>query len=162
MKDILTEHGFLVIAAGAFLAEHSIFTTVATGRPDEKDKAAMEKFAEKCSELLNEKDISKLKAVTVPGTPGYDISSFKGFPIKPDGDETCIGCGKCAKICPQKAINADESRKTNVSRCIACGACIKNCPVGARDYHNETFGGIRTNFESMCALYRTPEMFFAE
>ena len=31
MKDLLEKQGFKVIAAGAFLAEHSIFTTVASG-----------------------------------------------------------------------------------------------------------------------------------
>lgn len=45
MKDILTRQGFVVIAAGAFLAEHSVFPSVASGRPDERDKAAMEEFA---------------------------------------------------------------------------------------------------------------------
>ncbi len=32
----------MVIAAGAFLAEHSVFPSVASGRPDARDKAAME------------------------------------------------------------------------------------------------------------------------
>lgn len=45
MKDLLTKQGFVVIAAGAFLAEHSIFPSVASERPDEKDKAAMRKSA---------------------------------------------------------------------------------------------------------------------
>lgn len=53
MKDILTERGFCVIAAGAFIAEHSVFPSVATRRPDEGDKAAMKKFAAKCCQLLS-------------------------------------------------------------------------------------------------------------
>ena len=36
------------IAAGAFIAEHSVFPSVASGRPDDKDKAAMKAFAAKC------------------------------------------------------------------------------------------------------------------
>ena len=34
MQDLVEANGFSVIAAGAFLAEHSIFPSVATGRPD--------------------------------------------------------------------------------------------------------------------------------
>ena len=45
-----TEQGVVVIAAGAFLAEHSVFPSVAAGRPDAKDKAAMEDFENLCAE----------------------------------------------------------------------------------------------------------------
>ena len=53
MKDILTEQGFYVIAAGAFIAEHSVFPSVASGRPDDKDKAEMKAFAVKCCQLFS-------------------------------------------------------------------------------------------------------------
>ncbi len=37
MQNILSEKGFIVIAAAAFIANHSIMTKVAVNRPDEKD-----------------------------------------------------------------------------------------------------------------------------
>ena len=40
MRDLLEKQGFIVIAAGAFLAEHSIFTTVAGGTRHADDPAA--------------------------------------------------------------------------------------------------------------------------
>lgn len=162
MKDILTEQGFVVIAAGAFLAEHSVFPSVASGRPDARNKAAMEDFAAKCCSLLKKKDIKEYGEIMLHGTPGYDGFSYEGVPFKPCGDEKCIGCGACVKICPQKAICAENPCQTDEERCIACGACIKACPTGARNYHSELYEQVRADFEKLCAEYRTPETFYAE
>lgn len=41
-----------MIDAGAFAAEHSIFPSVGTGRPDGKDKEAMAEFSRMCKRLL--------------------------------------------------------------------------------------------------------------
>lgn len=50
-------------------------------------------------------------------------------------EEGCIGCGKCAKVCPMEAISmkADsEGRKKrpviDESICLGCGVCARNCP----------------------------------
>ena len=37
LKDISEANGFVPIAAGAFIARHSIFSDVAVGRPDKED-----------------------------------------------------------------------------------------------------------------------------
>lgn len=47
--------------------------------------------------------------------------------------ETCIGCGMCAVVCPH-GVFAIEARKAQVidrDACIECGACAGNCPVTA-------------------------------
>lgn len=44
-------------------------------------------------------------------------------------ERKCIGCGSCAKICPQGiGINMKEEREL----CIACGRCADACPTDAR------------------------------
>ena len=44
-KDALEANGFKVIAAAAFIAEHSIVRSIAVGRPDTEDEALCRQFA---------------------------------------------------------------------------------------------------------------------
>ncbi len=161
MKDILSRQGFVVIAAGAFLAQHSIFPSVAAQRPDEKDRAVMAEFAATCKDLLAGRDEEGWDEITLPGTAGYDASSFRGVPFRPGGDRTCISCGACAAICPCHAIDPANPRETDQNLCMSCGACIAACPAGARNYHGAAYKAAGLVFSQKCAAYRTPELFYA-
>ena len=43
----------------------------------------------------------------------------------------CIGCGKCAEICPQHTIRLDKKAKIRQEKCIRCFCCHEMCPVKA-------------------------------
>ena len=54
--------------------------------------------------------------------------------------EACVGCGKCAKVCPIFAVTVKESASGGrVARfaevdeeiCLGCGVCARNCPTKA-------------------------------
>lgn len=45
--------------------------------------------------------------------------------------EICIGCGKCAKGCPQGCIAAGTPCKIAQNHCLHCGLCAEVCPQKA-------------------------------
>lgn len=53
-------------------------------------------------------------------------------------EDTCIGCGKCAKVCPILAIELKEQGEGKKKKavvdteiCLGCGVCARNCPTKA-------------------------------
>jgi Pyruvate/2-oxoacid:ferredoxin oxidoreductase delta subunit len=48
----------------------------------------------------------------------------------PEIDESlCIGCGKCAKVCPMEALSLGPDKKMQIdhTRCFGCGLCVLKC-----------------------------------
>ena len=45
----------------------------------------------------------------------------------------CIGCGKCAEICPQHTIAVGRTARIRAAGCIRCFCCHEVCPVKAID-----------------------------
>lgn len=79
-----------------------------------------------------------LLAISKRGYPNVLVTS--NF-IAGINDDTCIGCGKCAKACPINAISMIEEAKPEARRkklpkvdsaiCLGCGVCALQCPKGA-------------------------------
>jgi formate hydrogenlyase subunit 6/NADH:ubiquinone oxidoreductase subunit I len=47
----------------------------------------------------------------------------------------CIGCEKCAEVCPTLAIDFDTDKRKalvfDIDQCLVCHQCIEVCPVEA-------------------------------
>lgn len=51
---------------------------------------------------------------------------------KPDIDsQKCIGCGRCAELCPLNNIEIIEGKAVAKGKCTMCYRCFSNCPVQA-------------------------------
>jgi NADH:ubiquinone oxidoreductase subunit F (NADH-binding)/NAD-dependent dihydropyrimidine dehydrogenase PreA subunit len=48
-------------------------------------------------------------------------------------EKKCKSCGKCAKVCPTKAVSGKkkEPYRIDKEKCIKCGLCRDNCKFGA-------------------------------
>lgn len=60
--------------------------------------------------------------------------------------QKCIGCGKCAAVCPGSLIAMTKEKKAQIrrpERCWACVSCVKECPVQAIAlFLGEDMGGL--------------------
>lgn len=59
----------------------------------------------------------------------------------------CIGCGKCASLCPLNNIRMEGKQPVWGSECTQCMACICGCPVTAVEYRKKTQGKERYYLE---------------
>ena len=158
LSDLLSENGFQVISAGAFIAQHSIFPKVGAQRPDADDYQQINVFAGESNKILN-KNLEKLLPIHVPGNRPYKIPG--SIPIYPSGTKTCKECGKCAQLCPVGAIPKTTPKKVDETKCIKCGRCIAVCPTQSRRFKGIKYTLASLKFNMAYKERREPEMFFA-
>ncbi len=78
--------------------------------------------------------------INITAKPGSTVRNKTGgwrtYIPKTDFDK-CIGCGTCARICPEGIIKMIKNKdgkpkpKTDYDFCKGCGLCAEECPVKA-------------------------------
>lgn len=151
LAEFLTQRGFIPVAAGAFVGEHSYSTSthpIAPGRPNTADLQEAKAFGQKVADKLKTGSCTPIDVTRMP-RPRSGFFNMLGFilfvlryrrqakkhPVKivPTTDaDRCTTCGKCAKLCPTQAIDPLHPTETDPTRCIKCSACVKQCPRHAR------------------------------
>ena len=151
-KDALEANGFRVIAAAAFIAEHSIVRSIAAGRPDAGDEALCRQFA--AAVMAKADDAAP---VQVPGNTPY--KALKPSAFHPAAKEKCVKCGACAEQCPVGAIPLDDPSQTNHDLCINCMRCVEACPVSSRALPDGFLTMITQMLNQNAAGYKKPAIF---
>ena len=70
-------------------------------------------------------------------------------------DERCIGCGKCASLCPLNNIVLKNGKPVWGEKCTHCMACIAYCPARAIEYGKRSAQKYRYTFEGCCGKMET-------
>ena len=152
--DILAERGFKVIAAGAFIGEHSYTNLVGTDRPDEEDLEIAADFGKQIREKIA---AGYLETPEIPGNRPYK-KGMPDMPFRPEVKPTCSGCGACVKVCPMQIIDKKNPCVTGEG-CILCCACVKKCTRNARYFDAAPLHKITTMLETNCLERKEPELF---
>lgn len=132
LRDVASAAGFKVVAAGAFVGEHSYSTAeqpIAAGRPDRSDLDKAEIFGQQIAQKLAAGSLEEPKiAGDVPYRERVPLGG-----ISPVTDSaTCTLCGTCAKVCPTFVVEVGSQVLTEAENCVMCCACVKQCPTDAR------------------------------
>lgn len=160
LDDLAKRRGFVPLAAVAGLAEHSMFPTVATGRPDQADASALGGFGSRIAEYVKTVDMGFRKTFNPPGKR-IDPRQMPADLFTPSvKQESCTLCGACVRVCPTGAIPAAAPNTTIQDNCLWCMACIKYCPEKARLLANPMIPEFRRSMEESCASRLEPEVFF--
>ena len=69
---------------------------------------------------------------------GKMVAQYKTIDKDYNVNESCIGCGTCASVCPARNIEIVDGKPKFLHRCEHCIACIHWCPQRAINYENKT------------------------
>ena len=124
----------LVVPDGAL-----IFYDIDAPEKMEQQLAAATKELASIKQAVDRREGSRITGSSVLGKVGlaayHACMSTKAF----YADEKCVGCGKCASICPSGAIEMLGGRPAwPKSKCLKCCGCINRCPVSAIQYGKKT------------------------
>ena len=98
-----------------------------------------------------------------PEKKRFQSNAFRGKPYINMGNNGCVGCGICKKVCPSGAISfvKDENGKDisytfDLEKCIFCGNCMYYCPHNKIKMTDEFELGCR-NKEDLKLTYKGEE-----
>jgi len=157
MRDILNAQNFNIIAAGAFIGQHSYTREVGNNRPDGKDLEVVMAFAKDILEKLKNNTNDEL--LFVKGNHPYRERK-NGETFAPETSNMCIHCCLCATDCPVQVIDYDDVAQIDADNCLHCCRCIQVCPTQAKKFEHPYVKGLTRQLIANCGDIRNePELF---
>ncbi len=161
LKNESVKHGFLPVAAGAFIGRHSFTDKLGTGRPNAEDLAQATAFGRSVKELVE--GTGEWRALTLEVKGNFPYHPGSDLPIAPVTDkEKCNGCMLCQKNCPVLAINPLDPCEIDAWRCLDCTKCIQLCPTQAKYIGVPALQEKTLIMENLFTQPKQPELFFAK
>lgn len=158
--DIVTDAGYRVAGAAAFIGEHSFSDEahpLAPGRPDAHDLAAARRWGEAIRAKLEAGPVRAIRQV--PGKRPYREGHAEPAPPPETRLDECTLCGTCESVCPTGAVRTGDGIETDPAACIRCAACVKRCPTQARVLSSPAVDKVRRWLQVACTERREPELF---
>jgi len=154
MEDLAKQAGFIVVAAVAVIAEHSILRQFAAGRPDTEDQEVLTGYAQK---ILNKLQAGGAGMPAIPGTRPY--KKVNGVGMVPRTGTSCTKCGLCAAECPAGAIDKDNIKSVDKAKCISCMRCVTICPQNAKSVSALMLSGASAMLKKACSGRKECELY---
>lgn len=155
MEDLAEKSGFMVTAAIAAVAEHSIMHQFGAGRPDERDARQLKGYAKAVWDKLTNGE--EEQRPDIPGRRPY--KKRHRISLVPAAAGTCTGCGLCMEKCPARAISPENIRAGDAKKCISCMRCIAVCPHAARKVNGILVAIASFKMKRACAPRKDCELF---
>ena len=149
-KALAAEKGFTYMGTAEVEMPQNYIAMFKTGTPEE-NRAKIEAAVPVVSNLSIA--IRNCRELPDPGMKVWELLStrmvlapyYKYFMTsKPfAATEKCIGCGKCAAVCPLANIVMQDGKPVWGDNCTHCMGCINLCPKEAVEYGKGTHGKLR-------------------
>lgn len=163
LKNIAVDSGFLPVAAGAFIGEHSFSTKefpIAQGRPHKEDISEAEKFGKSILNQIQQiSNADNIKTVYVPGNFPYKEGVALSKTAASTDNDICTMCETCAAVCPTGAITYKDDVITDNDKCILCCACVRVCPTDARELSMPPIPEITKRLYDNCKTAKKVQLF---
>lgn len=161
LRDVALATGFKVIAAAAFIGEHSFSTPtqpIAAGRPDAGDLRQALRFG---NQVASKIETGHWDTPVIPGNLPYKEGLILGGMAPETNEGSCTRCAKCAAVCPSGVIAVADSIMTDADGCIRCCACVRACETTARSFNHPKIEASREFLRQNCGEPKQPEIFMA-
>ncbi len=141
LKSELKKRGLELQRVDSLLVPDGALIFYDIDAPDQMEKRleAASKELVSIRQAVDERVPNRIKGSAAAGKVGLTAYHACMGTKKFHADDKCIGCGKCASVCPVGAISMVGGRPVwTKDKCLKCCGCINRCPSAAIQYGKRT------------------------